>query len=123
VTVLVRRVGATVELTVEDEGPGIPEDRLAIVFDRFYTDRPDTEVVRGKNSGLGLSISREIIRAHAGEISAENRRAVQASAEQRPLGARFVVRLPALVASARSGMTSGRRASSDRYHEAVRNRN
>ncbi len=110
VTVHVRRVGGIVEVTVDDEGPGIPDDRLAIIFDRFYTDRPDTEATRGKNSGLGLSISREIIRAHGGEISAENRRGMPQAADAKPLGARFVVRLPALVASARSGMTSGRRA-------------
>lgn len=110
VTMSVRRVGGTVELMVEDEGPGIPDDRLAIIFDRFYTDRPDTEATRGKNSGLGLSISREIIRAHGGEVTAENRRGPLQTADDKPRGARFVVRLPGLVASARSGATSGRRA-------------
>jgi two-component system sensor histidine kinase ChvG len=121
VTVYVGRVGGTVELAVEDEGPGIPEDRLNVIFDRFYTDRPDTEAVRGKNSGLGLSISREIIRAHGGEILAENRRGINGASE-RPLGARFIVRLPALVASARAGMAGSRRAASDRYHEPARPR-
>lgn len=122
VTIYVRRTGGTIELAVEDEGPGIPEGRLNVIFDRFYTDRPDTEAVRGKNSGLGLSISREIIRAHGGEITAENRRSLHASTTDRPLGARFVVRLPALVASARAGMSGGRRAPPDRYHEPARNR-
>ena len=130
VTVHVRRVAGIVELAVEDEGPGIPDDRLSIIFDRFYTDRPDTEAVRGKNSGLGLSISREIIRAHGGEISAENRRSALQASGEKPLGARFVLRLPALVASARSGMTSGRRAAqpiaaqaaSERHHDAPRDR-
>jgi two-component system, OmpR family, sensor histidine kinase ChvG len=122
VTVTVRRVGPIVEMIVEDQGPGIPADRLTIVFDRFYTDRPDTEAIRGKNSGLGLSISREIVRAHGGEITAENKTAANGSAE-RPKGARFVVRLPGLVASARSGATSGRRpVTSDRYHDPVRER-
>ncbi len=119
VRVHVRRIDGIVELTVEDEGPGIPDDRLGIIFDRFYTDRPDTEAIRGKNSGLGLSISREIIRAHGGEISAENRRPPSAGS---PRGARFVVRLPGLVASARAGMTSGRRAGSDRFHDPLRDR-
>jgi two-component system sensor histidine kinase ChvG len=117
VTVNVRRVEGLVELVVEDQGPGIPDDRLDIIFDRFYTDRPDTEATRGKNSGLGLSISREIIRAHGGEIAAENNKADTVSKADRPRGARFVVRLPGLVASARSGMTSGRWAAPDRSHE------
>ncbi len=122
VVVRVRRVENIVELSVEDEGPGIPDDRLNIIFDRFYTDRPDTEAVRGKNSGLGLSISREIIRAHGGEISADNRRAAGAALDDKPLGARFVVRVPGLVASARSGMTSGRRPPSERFNEQSRER-
>lgn len=122
VTVNVRRVEGIVELVVEDQGPGIPDDRLDIIFDRFYTDRPDTEATRGKNSGLGLSISREIIRAHGGEIAAENKSGKGAAGNgaakaQRTRGARFVVRLPGLVASAKAGMTSGRWAASDRHHE------
>jgi len=122
VTVRVRRVAANIELAVEDEGPGIPADRLAIIFDRFYTDRPETEATRGKNSGLGLSISREIVRAHGGEILAENRLPVSGNGSERPkpLGARFVVRLPALGASSRSNAGSGRRAAADRYHEPER---
>jgi two-component system sensor histidine kinase ChvG len=115
VTVRVRRVGGFVEFVVDDEGPGIPDDRLDIIFDRFYTDRPDTEALRGKNSGLGLSISREIIRAHGGEISAENRRPGVISSPpgtlaERPQGARFVVRLPGILSSARAAMAAARRA-------------
>lgn len=115
VTVRVRRVGGFVEFVVDDEGHGIPDDRLDIIFDRFYTDRPDTEAVRGKNSGLGLSISREIIRAHGGEISAENRRPGVISSPpgtlaEQPQGARFVVRLPGLLTSARAAMAAARRA-------------
>lgn len=110
VTVRVRRGDGYVDVAVEDAGPGIPDDRLKIIFDRFYTDRPDTEAVRGKNSGLGLSISREIIRAHGGEIFAENRRGAFQAATEKPLGARFVIRLPAFTSWSRSGMTTGRRA-------------
>ena len=58
VTVRARSAAPFVEIIVEDEGPGIPEDRLEIIFDRFYTDRPATDASRGKNSGLGLSASR-----------------------------------------------------------------
>lgn len=103
VVITVRQTPQMVEITVDDEGPGIPEDRLAIVFDRFYTDRPQSEALRGKNSGLGLSISREIIHAHGGEIWAENRRAPGASPDAGPAGARFVVRLPRLVTTSRGG--------------------
>jgi two-component system sensor histidine kinase ChvG len=110
VTLRVRRAESAVELIVDDEGPGIPEDRLDIVFDRFYTDRPETEARRGKNSGLGLSISREIVRSHGGEIFARNRNGAgnpqDAGARS---GARFTVRLPAVLSATRSGATSGRR--------------
>ena len=90
-----------VEITVEDEGPGIPAENLERVFERFYTDRPDHEEF-GKNSGLGLNISRQIVSAHNGRIWAENRLSPPvltkdgAATPSRVLGARFVIRLPAL---------------------------
>jgi two-component system sensor histidine kinase ChvG len=74
---------------VEDEGPGIPPDNLETVFQRFYTSRPKGAQFGG-NSGLGLSIARQIVEAHAGRIWAENR----TDAEGQVLGARFVVSLP-----------------------------
>jgi len=58
--------------TVEDDGPGIPVENLETVFERFYTQRPKG-VAFGGNSGLGLSIARQIITAHGGRIHAENR--------------------------------------------------
>ena len=81
--------GDMVEIQVEDGGPGIPEARLEHVFDRFYTERPAGEQF-GQHSGLGLSISRQIVEALKGRISAENVR----NGEGRVTGARFVVRLP-----------------------------
>jgi two-component system sensor histidine kinase ChvG len=76
--------GVTIRITVEDEGPGIPPDNLESVFERFYTERPTAQGV-GKNSGLGLSIARQIVTGLHGRIWAENR----------PQGgARFVVALP-----------------------------
>lgn len=77
-------------LTVEDEGPGIPPDNLERIFERFYTSRPGAEF--GKNSGLGLSICRQIIEAQGGRIWAENRMGEGGDIE----GARFVVLLPLL---------------------------
>ena len=99
VTLRVARVGAEIELAVEDQGPGIPDEHLEKVFERFYSDRPEKDRTIGKNSGLGLSISREIVQAHGGRIWAENRYAKghPATAQDKGpiVGARFVVRLPA----------------------------
>ena len=79
------------------------------MFERFYTYRPTAESSRGSNSGLGLSISSEIVRAHRGEIFAENRYAPGAAKGGPRLGVRFVVRLPTPVAL-RAGGLVGRRA-------------
>ncbi len=78
-----------IEVSIEDEGPGIPEDKLEKIFDRFYSERPEGEKF-GTHSGLGLSISRQVVVAHGGTIAAENRH----GADGRVIGARFVVRLP-----------------------------
>ncbi|MDO8297361.1 MAG: ATP-binding protein [Caulobacter sp.] len=78
-----------VEVAVEDDGPGIPPDNLETVFERFYTSRPKGTAFGG-NSGLGLSIARQIVEAHGGEIHAENRLGPDGAIG----GARFLVRLP-----------------------------
>ncbi len=95
VRVTARRIRDKVEIIVDDDGPGIRPDAMQKIFDRFYTDRPHQGF--GNNSGLGLSISRQIIEAHGGQIWAENRRGVPThdGAEPLVLGARFVVQLPA----------------------------
>jgi two-component system, OmpR family, sensor histidine kinase ChvG len=82
-----------VRILVEDQGPGIPPENLETVFRRFYTDRPKGSAFGG-NSGLGLSIARQIVDAHKGRIWAEN--IVQG---EQVAGARFVVELPAVIAS------------------------
>jgi two-component system, OmpR family, sensor histidine kinase ChvG len=93
-----RRVGNEVDIRVEDSGPGIRPENLERVFERFYTDRPEQSF--GKNSGLGLAISRQIVEAHKGRIWAENRTGkVIDDGEREILGARFVVRLPAVDAA------------------------
>jgi two-component system sensor histidine kinase ChvG len=81
--------GAMVEIAVEDDGPGIPASKLEHVFDRFYTERPVGEQF-GRHSGLGLSISRQIVEALKGRIGAENRQ----DETGKVVGARFIVRLP-----------------------------
>ena len=94
VRILCRRVRSQIEIVVDDDGPGIREDALERVFERFYTDRPHQGF--GQNSGLGLSISKQIVEAHSGRIWAENRPGpVGPEGEPTVAGARFVVRLPA----------------------------
>ena len=94
VRVKLSRVAGDVLIAVEDDGPGIPPHALERIFERFYTDRPESGF--GQNSGLGLSISRQIVEAHRGTIRAENRYAdEQSEGEEKRIGARFVVRLPA----------------------------
>ena len=83
------RRGEFVEIDVLDDGPGLPEGKLQAVFDRFYSERPEGEKF-GTHSGLGLSISKQIIEAHGGEIRAENRYATDGAIR----GARFVILLP-----------------------------
>jgi two-component system sensor histidine kinase ChvG len=84
------KIGGRIEITVDDDGPGIRAEKIERIFERFYTDRPESEGF-GNNSGLGLAISRQIVEAHGGSVRAENRRAADGSI----LGARFVVSLPA----------------------------
>ncbi len=94
------------EIIVDDDGPGIPQGAFERVFERFYTDRPEQGF--GQNSGLGLSISRQIVEAHGGRIRALNRTVAAPegtdetgedagcdSAGDQVLGARFVIWLPA----------------------------
>ena len=94
VRIFCRRVRSEIEIVIDDDGPGIREDALEKIFERFYTDRPHQGF--GQNSGLGLSISKQIIEAHGGRIWGENRAGpVGADGEATVAGARFVVRLPA----------------------------
>jgi two-component system sensor histidine kinase ChvG len=94
VRVTCRKLRDEIEIVVDDDGPGINPDAFDKIFERFYTDRPHQGF--GQNSGLGLSISKQIIEAHRGQLWAENRVGVTAGDGEPPkvLGARFVVRLP-----------------------------
>ncbi len=89
VIVTAKQMGSRVVFTVEDEGPGIPEDNLETVFERFYTQRPKGASF-GSHSGLGLAICRQIITAHRGKIYAENRK----DETGKILGAKFTVDVP-----------------------------
>lgn len=106
VTLRLREYETVYRVSVEDEGPGIDPDQMEKIFKRFYTFRPTEQSSRGNNSGLGLSITREIVEAHRGRIWAENR---TNSAGER-VGARFIVELPKKAHASRSNRISRRRA-------------
>ncbi len=90
-TLFLERRGKLNILTVEDNGPGIRAENIDRIFERFYTDRPPSEAF-GQNSGLGLSISRQIVEAHGGTLNAEN---IPGDRPGEARGARFIVSLPA----------------------------
>jgi two-component system sensor histidine kinase ChvG len=91
-----RKLKNEVQILVDDDGPGVRPEALEKIFERFYTDRPEDQGF-GQNSGLGLSISKQIVEAHGGRVLVENRMALASSGEQpKVLGARFDVRLPAM---------------------------
>lgn len=92
VRVWARRRENRVLVVVEDTGPGIPEQAIQKIFNRFYSERPPGQF--GNHSGLGLAISKQIVEAHGGVIWAENIRPTNADLMSEPLGARFVVGLP-----------------------------
>ena len=90
ITLSAQRDGRFVKVEVRDEGPGIPQGKYEAIFDRFYSERPANEKF-GMHSGLGLSISKQIVDAHDGTITADNR----CDESGKVIGARFIVRLPA----------------------------
>ncbi|GLR40587.1 histidine kinase [Mesorhizobium amorphae] len=91
IAISLARAGKVNIVTVDDNGPGIRADNIDRIFERFYTDRPAGEAF-GQNSGLGLSISRQIVEAHGGTLTAEN---IPGTKPGEIKGARFVVTLPA----------------------------
>src|SRR5690606_27972617 len=91
IAITLARTPRHVVVTVDDNGPGIRVEDIERIFERFYTDRPAGEAF-GQNSGLGLSISRQIVEAHGGRLTAAN---IARSKPGEFQGARFVVTLPA----------------------------
>ncbi|MEE2698472.1 MAG: stimulus-sensing domain-containing protein [Pseudomonadota bacterium] len=77
-------------ITIDDNGPGLPPGKETTIFERFYTQRRSTED-SSNHSGLGLSISLQIIHAHNGSLTAKNRISTTGNIQ----GARFTVCLPA----------------------------
>ncbi|THV22128.1 sensor histidine kinase [Peteryoungia ipomoeae] len=89
IVVRLSRTKAACKIQIEDNGPGIQAEDIDRIFERFYTDRPGSESF-GQNSGLGLSISRQIAEAHGGTLRAEN----VAGPDGNVTGARFILTLP-----------------------------
>ncbi|HEY7831141.1 MAG TPA: HAMP domain-containing sensor histidine kinase [Solirubrobacteraceae bacterium] len=81
--------GGVALLVVEDDGPGVPEELAATLFERFVRGAGD----RGGSFGLGLAIVRAVAEAHGGSVSLEHTHGEAGNGSQ-PYGARFVVRLP-----------------------------
>jgi two-component system sensor histidine kinase ChvG len=96
VRITCRRLKQEIEIVVDDDGPGVCAEAKDKIFQRFYTDRPHQGF--GQNSGLGLSISKQIVEAHDGRLWVENRLPATSgdSGPAKVLGARFIVRLPAM---------------------------
>ncbi|MBS0285166.1 MAG: stimulus-sensing domain-containing protein [Proteobacteria bacterium] len=86
IAIAARPLDGELEVVVEDEGPGVPEDAREAVFRRFQSIRPHSEAF-GQHSGLGLAIARTIVEGHQGMIEVQDRK-------DRLSGARFVVHLP-----------------------------
>ncbi len=95
VRITCRRSGGFVAVVIDDDGPGIRPDAIERIFERFYTDRPQQNF--GQNSGLGLSISKQIVEAHGGRMTVQNRvYPTDQDGNAAVSGARFTVHLPAM---------------------------
>jgi two-component system sensor histidine kinase ChvG len=91
VGVAVTQARGQVMVVVADEGPGIPPENLETIFQRFYTSRPKGAAFGG-NSGLGLSIARQIADAHGGALQAKN----IIDTDGKVKGALFLLTLPVM---------------------------
>ena len=91
IDIAARHDGRWLEIKISDQGPGIPAGKERDIFNRFYSDRPAGEKF-GTHSGLGLSISHQIVEAHHGTIAVQN----LGSDPDRVTGACFTIRLPAM---------------------------
>lgn len=92
IVVTLARTRSRCVVHVNDNGPGIQAENIDRIFERFYTDRPESEGF-GQNSGLGLSISRQIAEAHGGTLRAENLIDEESGSIR---GASFILSLPAV---------------------------
>jgi len=80
VSVSTKKIGDKVEIKVKDNGNGIPQKVLDKIFQPFFTTKPT-----GQGTGLGLSLSYDIVKAHGGELRVETREGA---------GSEFIIQLP-----------------------------
>ena len=113
IRIYLKHKGSKIQVIVEDNGPGIGAEDIERIFERFYTDRPSSEAF-GQNSGLGLSISRQIIEAHGGTLTASN--IIDPADPEIWLGARFQIDLPAELPE-----TGGKRQRGQAAHTTAQN--
>ncbi|HQV06929.1 MAG TPA: HAMP domain-containing sensor histidine kinase, partial [Chitinophagaceae bacterium] len=85
VSIKTRKVNDKIEILVADNGGGIPDAIKEKIFQPFFTTKPT-----GQGTGLGLSLSYDIIKAHGGEIKVESR----FGEETAPAGTTFIIQLP-----------------------------
>ena len=97
IRIAAKRQDGRVCIEIEDDGPGIGEDKLEAIFDRFYSERPEEDGF-GNHSGLGLNICKQIVTVHSGEIWAENVVA-PGDLDRDCIGAKFMISLPATTRS------------------------
>jgi two-component system, NtrC family, sensor kinase len=96
VTVSTKNLGDQIEISVKDNGNGIPDHIKDKIFQPFFTTKPT-----GQGTGLGLSLSYDIVKAHGGELKVESPPAGQADEEGKGLpsnkaGTVFIIKLPLL---------------------------
>ncbi|MEP6700582.1 MAG: ATP-binding protein [Bacteroidota bacterium] len=90
VSISTKKTGDKVLISVSDNGNGIPQKVLDKIFQPFFTTKPT-----GQGTGLGLSLSYDIVKAHGGEIKVETRPVGQAGKESE--GSTFIIQLPASI--------------------------
>ena len=80
VSIQTKKVNDKIEISVKDNGNGIPKNIIDKIFQPFFTTKPT-----GSGTGLGLSLSYDIVKAHGGEIKVETRESE---------GTEFMIQLP-----------------------------
>ena len=89
VSISTKKTGNKVEIRITDNGNGIPQKVLDKIFQPFFTTKPT-----GQGTGLGLSLSYDIVRGHSGELKVETSEARPADMVGGREGTTFIIQLP-----------------------------